>query len=610
MDTIAIIAAVVNLIALGGFAWWIVGWIRSLKGAVDAQRETIAAQKEFISVILSNNTPQRVKSAGAPGASTEASRSDHAHLTFLGWVSVLDHGAVGDGVADDTAEIQAAIDAVEAAGGGVVYFPRGIYLITTDLVIDQQKVSLRGAGVGVAIIKGSGTLSPFNAIRFVGVGLGSALGPLTSNFFRGDKVADLTSVTGLAAGDLLYFDSTVSVPPGQNSTIALITEVTSIASLAVTVEAPSPILIQTSETHTVKEWTPLYAPGVSDLTIDMGLATGAVHRGIQSNDVRLGRFERLEILNCSESGFQSFRGYQNRYEVTLRRCGSANESDFQAAFETHSYFDVLSINATGFGPQLIGCSYCDGPGLRSTGAAGRGIKLHGVLESTFDALHGLNSASTGVAFTLRTQHNNIGSVIGMSNVAGSGNDVGLWFSGESNIGNYIASAKLTINTSFDIQLNSTDTDNVINGAHFDSFEKISNRGGPTNFIIGNPAGSAFYGFITQDDGTANELNIGFHKQSGSPAAADFLGRFRWGGRSSTGQNRVYAEVSGAITSPTNADEDGELHVNLIQDGVVVNHAQFKKPAPGDVGLLIMRNNGGTLQLRQVSEGANDSGRGV
>jgi hypothetical protein len=48
MDTIAIVAAGVNVIALGGFAWWIVGWLRSLKGAVDAQRVTIAAQKEFI----------------------------------------------------------------------------------------------------------------------------------------------------------------------------------------------------------------------------------------------------------------------------------------------------------------------------------------------------------------------------------------------------------------------------------------------------------------------------------------------------------------------------------------------------------------------------------
>ena len=131
--------------------------------------------------ILSNNTPHRAKLASAPAVSTEASRSDHAHGDFLGTFSVLDYGAAGDGVADDTAEIQAAIDAVEAAGGGVVYFPRGTYLITAGLVVDQQKVSLRGAGIGVAILKGSGTISPFNAITFQGAGFGPALGSLTRN---------------------------------------------------------------------------------------------------------------------------------------------------------------------------------------------------------------------------------------------------------------------------------------------------------------------------------------------------------------------------------------------------------------------------------------------
>ena len=62
MDTIAIVAAAVNFIALGGFAWWIVGWLRSLKGAVDAQKETIAAQKEFIlglqTVLDATDTPK------------------------------------------------------------------------------------------------------------------------------------------------------------------------------------------------------------------------------------------------------------------------------------------------------------------------------------------------------------------------------------------------------------------------------------------------------------------------------------------------------------------------------------------------------------------------
>jgi len=42
-------------------------------------------------------------------------------------VSVRTHNAVGDGVTDDSGAIQAAIDAVSAAGGGTVYFPAGTY---------------------------------------------------------------------------------------------------------------------------------------------------------------------------------------------------------------------------------------------------------------------------------------------------------------------------------------------------------------------------------------------------------------------------------------------------------------------------------------------------
>lgn len=47
------------------------------------------------------------------------------------YVSVKDHGAVGDGKHKDTPAIQKAIDAAEAAGGGTVYFPAGKYLSGT-----------------------------------------------------------------------------------------------------------------------------------------------------------------------------------------------------------------------------------------------------------------------------------------------------------------------------------------------------------------------------------------------------------------------------------------------------------------------------------------------
>lgn len=57
------------------------------------------------------------------------------------------YGAEGDGVVDDTAAINAAIDAAAAAGGGVVFFPEGTYRTTSALTLND-KVSLWGSGMG------------------------------------------------------------------------------------------------------------------------------------------------------------------------------------------------------------------------------------------------------------------------------------------------------------------------------------------------------------------------------------------------------------------------------------------------------------------------------
>jgi len=77
--------------------------------------------------------------------------------------SVKDYGAVGDGSTDDIVAINAAISAAQTAGGGIVYFPPGTYIIGTwsgTSGTNQHRaitllpgVSLRGAGRGVSIIK-------------------------------------------------------------------------------------------------------------------------------------------------------------------------------------------------------------------------------------------------------------------------------------------------------------------------------------------------------------------------------------------------------------------------------------------------------------------------
>lgn len=53
------------------------------------------------------------------------------------------YGATGDGTTDDTAAIQAALDAASAAGGGRVMLPPGTYLVSSMLTV-PHKVQLRG----------------------------------------------------------------------------------------------------------------------------------------------------------------------------------------------------------------------------------------------------------------------------------------------------------------------------------------------------------------------------------------------------------------------------------------------------------------------------------
>jgi hypothetical protein len=70
----------------------------------------------------------------------------------LDWFNVRVFGATGDGTTNDRAAIQAAIDAASAAGGGVVYLPKGTYRIGSSLTpTNATGVQLVGAGWATTI---------------------------------------------------------------------------------------------------------------------------------------------------------------------------------------------------------------------------------------------------------------------------------------------------------------------------------------------------------------------------------------------------------------------------------------------------------------------------
>ena len=103
-------------------------------------------------------------------------------------VSVKDFGAVGDGIADDTAAIQAGID-LACQYGGCVYLPAGTYKITSALVFSMN----------------SGTVDPFKRPSMRGDGMAATTIYQTVN----DNGIEIVGFDTIPAGYCLFQDFTL-----------------------------------------------------------------------------------------------------------------------------------------------------------------------------------------------------------------------------------------------------------------------------------------------------------------------------------------------------------------------------------------------------------------
>lgn len=152
------------------------------KAASDAQAAAILAQQQVAGALAAAQNAQTsatdaqtsadaAQSAAETAVSTVAAKEDRAALeqdvsdkigsggpldtalnavivASLPFVDVRDYGAVGDGATDDTAAIQAAVDAAT----GVVWFPAGTYLVTAAITVTGSGLTLRGAGKSASIL--------------------------------------------------------------------------------------------------------------------------------------------------------------------------------------------------------------------------------------------------------------------------------------------------------------------------------------------------------------------------------------------------------------------------------------------------------------------------
>ena len=178
-----------------------------------------------------------------PNASYAGYRNGESPLPSPGGpvfnVKSAPYNAVGDGVADDTAAIRAAIAAV-GASGGVVYFPNGTYLCSGVLFVHQNGTVLRGESRAGVVLKFNRSLNTGYALNSTGsdsrwgwsggmiwftpasqntylptVGdvsatwtdgwdVGGALTNITSAQVRGDRTFTVANAGALAAGQFAF----------------------------------------------------------------------------------------------------------------------------------------------------------------------------------------------------------------------------------------------------------------------------------------------------------------------------------------------------------------------------------------------------------------------
>lgn len=246
-------------------------------------------------------------------------------------VSILDFGATGNGSTNDTVAIQAAIDAVNENGGGILKAPVGTYVINT-LYMKSNVYLLNEPGTTYE--KTTGTLSDDNnAFNFYGSET-TLVSALTANATIGNTSVTVSSSSGFAVGDwcMLRDNTYISGSAGRNQEIVQIYSIvgttinldSSILGIYTTAQSAQLVKILPVENATIDGGTVIVPIGTYcggginlDLCVNSSVKNCEIYHAQDNPSVEVRRSYNIDITgnSCFNAQNLSSGGYGYAYSI-------------------------------------------------------------------------------------------------------------------------------------------------------------------------------------------------------------------------------------------------------------------------------------------------------